>query len=250
MNPALESARHTLQNAHRIVCFSGAGLSAESGISTFRDTETDALWSRFDPMMLASQQGFAENPVRVIDWYNWRRNKLANAAPNPGHYALASRPDILQVTQNVDDLLERAGVSPTRLYHLHGTITEDRCNAHCGYHERVDLASPPGLRKCPRCGAPMRPSVVWFGESLPDEVWSAARGHCENSDCLLVVGTSAAVYPAASLIELAKRRGASVIVVNTQPSGASSLADHELIGPAGVILPQLFGMYSHASDED
>lgn len=250
MNPTLESARHTLKNARRIVCFSGAGLSAESGISTFRDTETDALWSRFDPMMLASPEGFADDPIRVIDWYNWRRNKLANASPNPGHYALASRTDIIQVTQNVDDLLERAGVSPTRLYHLHGTITQDRCNADCGYHERVDLSAPPGLRKCPRCGAPMRPSVVWFGESLPDEVWNAARGYCENSDCLLVVGTSAAVYPAASLIELAKQRGANVIVVNTHPSGASSLADLELIGPAGVILPQLFGMYTHSPDED
>lgn len=247
MNPRLESARDALRNARRIVCFSGAGLSAESGISTFRDTETHALWSRFDPMMLASPQGFADNPVRVIDWYNWRRNTLANASPNPGHYALASRPNIIQVTQNVDDLLERAGVSPTRLYHLHGTITEDRCHAQCGYHERVDLASPPGLRDCPRCGAPMRPSVVWFGESLPDDVWNSARGHCENADCLLVVGTSAAVYPAASLIELAKRRGATVIVVNTQASGASDLADHELIGPGGVILPQLFGIYSHGN---
>ncbi len=248
MNASLEHARHTLQNARRIVCFSGAGLSAESGISTFRDTETDALWSRFDPMMLASPEGFADNPARVIDWYNWRRDKLAKASPNPGHYALASRPDILQVTQNVDDLLERAGVSPSRIYHLHGTITEDHCNARCGYHERIDLAAPPSLRACPRCGGRLRPSVVWFGEHLPEDVWSTATGHCQNADCLLVVGTSAAVYPAASLIDLAKRRGASVIVINTQPSGASDLADHELIGPAGVLLPQLFGLYQHPVD--
>ncbi len=249
MNTLIDAARAALQSAHRIVCFSGAGLSAESGISTFRDSETDALWSRFDPMVLASQQGFADNPTRVIEWYNWRRHKLANASPNPGHYALASRPDIIQVTQNVDDLLERAGVSPTRAYHLHGTITQDHCNARCGYHERVDLRAPPGLRACPECGAPMRPSVVWFGEQLPDTVWNTAQGHCDNADCLLVVGTSAAVYPAASLIERAKRRGACVIVINTQPSGASDLANHELIGPSGGLLPQLFGIYRHHDDE-
>lgn len=241
MPTLLKQARQHLADAQRIVCFSGAGLSAESGISTFRDTETDALWSRFDPMVLASPKGFADDSERVIAWYNWRRQRLAAAAPNPGHIALAARTDIVQITQNVDDLLERAGVSDTRLHHLHGRIIEDRCHRDCGYRERVSLQDPPGLRDCPQCGARMRPSVVWFGESLPDQVWELARFHCENADCLLVVGTSAAVYPAASLIEYAKRQGASVIVINTQASGASSLADIELIGPAGKLLPALLG---------
>lgn len=235
----LENARSLLRHARKTICFSGAGLSAESGISTFRDTETDALWSRFDPMQLASPEGFASQPQRVIDWYNWRRNKLANAEPNPGHLALAQHPEIVQITQNVDDLLERAGVAYAGIVHLHGTITEDRCHGACGYHERIVLASPPGLRNCPRCGAPMRPSVVWFGESLPTRSWASAQQHCEQADCLLVVGTSAEVYPAASLIHYAKRHGASVIVVNTQPSGASGMADIELIGPAGSLLPAL-----------
>lgn len=236
---SLNNARQLLQNAHHIVCFSGAGLSAESGISTFRDTETDALWSRFDPMRLASPEGFADDPIRVIDWYNWRRAKLANASPNAGHLALAARPDIIQITQNVDDLLERAGVTPDNIIHLHGTIVEDRCHHACGYHERIKLASPPDLRDCPHCGAQMRPAVVWFGENLPEREWATAQRACEQADCLLVVGTSAAVYPAASLIGYAKSKGASVIVINTQPSGASSLADHELIGQAGALLPLL-----------
>lgn len=235
----LDKALILLQQARKTVCFSGAGLSAESGISTFRDTETDALWSRFDPMRLASPEGFADNPQRVIDWYNWRRNRLAKAVPNPGHVALAQRPDIVQITQNVDDLLECAGVNRECIVHLHGTITEDRCHDECGYHEQVDLGTPPGLRDCPRCGAPMRPAVVWFGENLPAAAWSRAQRHCEQADCLLVVGTSAAVYPAASLIDHAKRHGATVIVVNTQPSGASGLADIELIGQAGSLLPAL-----------
>lgn len=238
-NQTLNNARHLLQTARRIVCFSGAGLSAESGISTFRDTETDALWSRFDPMRLASPEGFADDPIRVIDWYNWRRAKLANASPNAGHLALAARPDIIQITQNVDDLLERAGITPDNIIHLHGTIIEDRCHHACGYRERIKLVSPPDLHDCPNCGAPMRPAVVWFGENLPEREWAAAQRACEQADCLVVVGTSAAVYPAASLIDYAKRKGASVIVVNTQPSGASSLADHELIGQAGVLLPML-----------
>lgn len=239
MSDPMALAQEILRNAQRSVCFSGAGLSAESGISTFRDTETDALWSRFDPMTLASPEGFAENPERVIDWYNWRRGRLASANPNPGHFALAARSNILQITQNVDDLLERAGIAQSQILHLHGSIIEDRCHHSCGYRERVDLQNPPKLRNCPKCGARMRPGVVWFGESLPDLQWNEAQSACESADCLLVVGTSAAVYPAASLISLAKRHGASVIVVNTHPSGASGLADIELIGLSGQLLPEL-----------
>ncbi|HVK99261.1 MAG TPA: Sir2 family NAD-dependent protein deacetylase, partial [Dongiaceae bacterium] len=108
----LNSARTLLQDAGTVVCFSGAGLSAESGIATFRDTETHALWSRFDPMKLASPEGFAESPTTVIDWYNWRRQTLAAAQPNAGHRALATQQGLVQITQNVVDLLERAGCNP------------------------------------------------------------------------------------------------------------------------------------------
>jgi len=236
---ALASARALLAQCRKIVCFSGAGLSAESGIATFRDTETDALWSRFDPTELASPEGFAAHPQRVIDWYNWRRQKVATAQPNPAHEALAQRPDIIQVTQNVDDLLERAGCKPEAVIHLHGHITHDRCHQRCGFQQKIDLAQPPGLRNCPMCNAPLRPAVVWFGETLPEFAWRQAEQHCQDADCLLVIGTSATVYPAAGLIQLTKACGGKVLVINTQPSGASQLADMELIGPCGDWLPQL-----------
>ncbi|MCG8673419.1 MAG: NAD-dependent deacylase [Pseudomonadales bacterium] len=235
----IQQAKQFLEQASRVACFSGAGLSADSGVATFRDSETHALWSQFDPMELASPEGFADNPRRVIDWYNWRREQLSNVEPNPGHTALAKQRDLVQITQNVDDLLERAGLDTKRILHLHGTITHDHCN-HCGYSEAVELSQSPSYRFCKKCHqGEMRPSVVWFGESLPDEAWRQADQLCRNIDVLMVVGTNASVYPAAGLIEIAKRHGASVVIVNTQASDASHLADIELIGKSGVILPSL-----------
>lgn len=236
---ALEKARQILQQTHAVCCFSGAGLSAESGISTFRDTETHALWSRFDPMKLASPEGFAENPGQVIDWYNWRRQTLFSATPNPGHQALANVPGLIQITQNVDDLLERAGCAPEQVIHLHGDITQDRCHDGCGYRETIDLQNPPALRRCPRCDGWLRPAVVWFGETLPEHDWQRAESLVRQCDTLLVVGTSASVYPAAGLIHLARRHNARIILINTQPSDASHLADIELTGPSGQWLPLL-----------
>jgi NAD-dependent deacetylase len=238
MIDSLSEARTLLESATRIATFSGAGLSAESGISTFRDVETDALWARFDPLELASPEGFAANAERVIDWYNWRRSKLAVVEPNAAHCALA-RSDMVHITQNVDDLLERAGVAAERIHHLHGTITKDRCNAACGYEDVVDLASAPPLRKCPSCNALMRPAVVWFGERLPKDVWNRAEALCSAIDCLIVIGTSASVFPAAGLVATAKHAGSRIVVVNAQPSGASSSADIELIGKAAAVLPEL-----------
>jgi NAD-dependent deacetylase len=202
----MREARAALAVARRSAVFSGAGLSAESGIATFRGNDGDALWSQFNPMELASAAGFDDNPARVIDWYNWRRGRLANARPNAAHVALAQHPRLVQITQNVDDLLERAGVPASGVLHLHGTIGRDRCNGGCGYEEAVDLGEPPPLRRCPRCGAYLRPAVVWFGEALPPVVWQEAQQLCTALDCLVVVGTSATVYPAAGLIEQAAAR--------------------------------------------
>ena len=239
MSDLVASARRLVQEARRIVSFSGAGLSAESGVPTFRDAATGGLWSKYDPMRLASAEGFIADPRLVIEWYAMRRRAIAAAQPNAAHRELAQWRDMTHVTQNVDDLLERAGAVAGGIIHLHGTIGRDHCFARCGFEELIDMANPPGLRDCPACGAPVRPGVVWFGETLAPEAWSRAEQSCRECDLLLVIGTSAEVYPAAGLISLARYRGAKVIVINTQPSGASGLADIELIGKAGEILPSI-----------
>lgn len=233
----MDTARALVRRAQRPVSFSGAGLSAESGIATFRGGD-DSLWSKYDPIQLASEDGFLVNPSLVTDWYASRRRALAEAKPNSGHVALANAPRWLHVTQNVDNLLERAGAMPDTVMHLHGSLLADRCLRACGYQVDVDMAAPPGLRDCPQCGAPMRPTVVWFGEALPEPVWAAATAAIEQCDLLLVVGTSAAVYPAAGLIEVARRRGASVICVNPEDAVTSG-ADVFLRATAAETLPLL-----------
>ena len=233
----IAQARSLVESAARIVSLSGAGLSVESGIPTFRDAAGQGLWSRLDPTRLASPEGFADNPQLVMDWYAMRRREIAGAEPNAAHVALAARADVTNVTQNVDDLLHRAGAD--QVIQLHGRIDRDRCHAACGPVEPIDMADPPGLRSCPACGASMRPDVVWFGEMLPPLAWESAERACASCDLMLVIGTSAVVHPAAGLIYIAKRGGARIIIVNTHPSAASRLADIELIGPAGEIVPQL-----------
>ncbi len=233
----IDAARTLVGSAARIVTFSGAGLSAESGVPTFRDADTNGFWTDYDPAKLASPEGFAEDPELVYNWYNERRRNIAEVQPNPAHLALAAQPDIINVTQNIDDLLHRAGAK--RVIQLHGTLATDHCNAGCGFQESVNIADPPPLRSCPDCGNRLRPSVVWFGERLPSRAWAEAEEACLGCDLLLVVGTAAEVYPAAGLIGLAQRSGARIVVVNTNPSAAGEIADIELTGPAGEILPML-----------
>ena len=232
----LEDAVAALRKADRPVTFSGAGLSAESGIPTFREAQT-GLWARYDPMTLASPGGFAADPELVINWYNERRRTIAAARPNPAHLAMAERPDMVHITQNVDNLLERAGAAD--IVHLHGTINQDKCSAECGHREVIDLADPPPLRPCRRCGRMMRPAVVWFGEHLPRTEWLRADELAAHADVFVVIGTSAQVYPAAGLITTARANGATVIVVNIEPDSAPGI---HLTGPAGQIVPQLFQM--------
>jgi len=240
MENLLSQARALLQGSATVTVFSGAGLSAESGLSTFRDKQDDALWSRFDPRELASVTGFEKDPGRVIEWYNWRRKIHADALPNAGHRALARHKAFLHVTQNVDNLLEQAGVSPGNIQHLHGTITRDRChNPDCSHEEPVDLASPAPMRQCPLCGQLMRPAVVWFGENLPESTWMQSRELCRQTDCLLVAGTSATVYPAAGLVLLARQHGSKIIVIDTGESRAGEHADIKLTGRCGELLPVL-----------
>jgi NAD-dependent deacetylase len=249
IDAGLQAARELLAASRAVAAFSGAGLSAESGLSTFRDPDGDALWARFDPTELASVAGFEANPQRVIDWYNWRRARLSEVQPNAAHRALAAQPRMIQITQNVDHLLEQSGVAGQRVLHLHGSILDDRCqNPGCDYRERVDLETAQSLRGCPRCGAPMRPAVIWFGENLPQATWMQAQQLCTRLDCLLVIGTSATVYPAAGLVALARASGSRIIVVDPNPDVASTAADVHLAAAAGTVLPRLLDGFDLTSN--
>ena len=237
---ALAEAAGRVAHAQRVACLTGAGVSAESGVATFRDAQT-GLWSRFNPQQLASQAGFAADPDTVWQWYMARLDAADAAQPNLGHVALAQLaqlvPHFKLVTQNVDDLHERAG--STDVIHLHGSIARFRCN-RCGQPHALTGAeraatTPP---RCRYCGDRVRPAVVWFGELLPETALHAAWRAAETCDVLLVVGTSGVVYPAAQLPFLAKEQGAAVIEINPEP-GAAALADVVLAGPSGVVAPAL-----------
>lgn len=238
----MDDVTQLLRRARRVTVLTGAGISAESGIPTFRDALT-GLWASYDAEQLATPQAFRRNPELVWDWYAERRAKVSDAKPNPGHYALAVLerrvPEFLLLTQNVDGLHQEAG--SRKVVELHGNIRRVRC-ADCGVvAERWD---DPGARppRCARCGGMLRPDVVWFGEYLPAGALEAGRHAAEHCDVFLSVGTSNLVEPAASLPWHAHRHGAEVIVVNTTAEGQRSGARiHHLVGKAGEVLPDLVG---------
>lgn len=222
---------------------SGAGISAESGVPTFRD-DKNGLWARFDPYELASIDGWLQNPERVWGWYLWRHYLASCVEPNDGHRAIAAwqdHADVTVVTQNVDNLHERAGSDP--VHHVHGSIFEFRC-ATCAlpYSGKLPEMSEPVLELEPPscgCGGLIRPAVVWFGEQLPEEPWQRAVEATQSADALVVVGTSAIVYPAAGLPELALARGATVVEVNPEPTPLSRRATISLRETASQALPGL-----------
>jgi NAD-dependent deacetylase len=226
-----------------IAVLTGAGMSAESGIPTFRDAMS-GLWSRFDPAQLASEEGFRADPQRVWDWYAERRDGVRAAQPNAGHRALAAfanaHPGVLSViTQNVDDLHQRAGNADA--IRLHGDILEDRwfapCAKRCG---RAPSSALPGRPpRCADCGQFVRPGVVWFGEMLPPHALEAAERAAASCRVLLVVGTSGAVWPAAGLASHARRAGAFVAIVNPHASEIDGEAHAVLRGTAATVLPAL-----------
>lgn len=237
----LVRAAAILAAARCITVLTGAGVSAESGVATFRDAQT-GLWSRFDPQQLASQEGFAADPGLVWRWYTHRLAMVEAAQPNPGHWALARLellvPQFLLVTQNVDDLHERAGNH--RVIHLHGHIGRFHCNGcQTPYTLRPGDREAPLPPTCPHCTDYIRPSVVWFGEMLPEQEMQEAWRAAEQCDVLLVIGTSGVVYPAAQLPAIARRRGAHIIEINTERSALSDLASVLLLGPSGELLPSL-----------
>ncbi|MGA9874042.1 MAG: NAD-dependent deacylase [Rhodococcus sp. (in: high G+C Gram-positive bacteria)] len=232
------------RSARRVAVLTGAGVSAESGIPTFRDAQT-GLWSNFEPTDLASTEGWARDSDLVWGWYQWRAELVRRSDPNAGHFAIAEwqrRTHLDIATQNVDDLHERAG--STVLAHVHGSLFDPRCS-ECGVHsqpdtgpscEHADRIPPP---PCPECGGPMRPGAVWFGEKLPEEEWAAAVMAVEHADLVLVVGTSGVVYPFAGLPAMARSTGAAVVEINPVETEISDMADHRWRTTAAVGLPAL-----------
>jgi NAD-dependent deacetylase len=230
-----------LQEAKRVVVLTGAGVSAESGVPTFRDS--NGLWEGHRVEDVATPRAFQRNPDLVWRFYNQRRENLQHVSPNPGHYALAELERLIEspgqftlITQNVDGLHRRAG--SRNVLEIHGNISRTRCTG-CGEVVDQGLESLPALPRCANCSGLLRPDIVWFEEMLPEDVWAQSAAATAMCDLFLAVGTSAVVYPAAGLIAAAKNAGAHVIEVNRVATTASSISTICLHALAGELLPQL-----------
>jgi NAD-dependent deacetylase len=239
--PAIAAALIGRMRKARFICaLTGAGISAESGVPTFRDAQT-GMWAQFDPLELATPDAFRRNAKLVWDWYAWRRELVAGAAPNAGHRALAAiqtaKPDFLVITQNVDGLHQAAG--STNVVELHGNIQRVKCSRDGTIVATWDDSSPREAPRCAQCGAFLRPDVVWFEETLPDDALARAERAARDCDVLLVVGTAAEVYPAAMLPAYAGHHGAAIVEINPNPTRLTDRVDFVLRGPSGIVLPAL-----------
>lgn len=246
-----------VRDARRVVVLTGAGMSAESGVPTFREVQT-GLWERFSAEDLATPEAFDANPALVWTWYRWRQALIGQVSPNPGHMALAHWQHRLRstggelsiVTQNVDDLHERA--ESEVLGHLHGSIAVHRCidcaePAQLPAPQYDGFTAPPAPEEpphCPLCTGFLRPGVVWFGEMLPMEAFESATAAIRQADCILVVGTSGMVQPAASLPLLGLERGTPLVEINPETTDLTELMDYSLRGPSGRLLPELLSTFS------
>jgi len=246
LSPRLQAV---LARAELVVAFTGAGISAESGVPTFRGV--DGIWKKMRPEELASMDGFLANPSLVWEWYQHRRTIVHAVQPNAGHQALVDMenifPQVTIVTQNIDNLHRRAGSN--RVIELHGNIERNYC-LQCGARYGEELAvRPDSAPTCSRCGGLVRPDVVWFGEMLPEDAWEEAMHACEAADILISIGTSSVVYPAASLPMAAKRSGSFLLEVNPEPTPLTPSVDEYLPGPAGTVLPLLVDRARHLRTE-
>lgn len=252
LSAEVQRAATLLAGQEEICILTGAGISAESGIPTFRDKQT-GLWQHYRAEDLATPTAFVRDPKLVWSWYQWRRQLVQDKKPNPAHYALAkwqhnsrkvSKQSITLVTQNVDDLHEQAGSTVT---HLHGHLWRNRCH-DCGtpFEHGADvldsskdtISFDDALITCQHCDGYIRPDIVWFGESLPMQAWQTAEEAAANCKVFISIGTSSLVYPAAGLAQLAKRNGAKIIEINPDPT-PNTIVDITLAANAGVIMPLL-----------
>jgi NAD-dependent deacetylase len=228
-----------LQHAQHVAVLTGAGISAESGIPTFRDAQS-GTWARFNPEDLATRAGFQRDPALVWQWYAERRARVREVEPNAGHRALAAIerrvPRFTLITQNIDGLHQRAGSAS--VIELHGSLSRVKCFDEDVVVERWDETGdvPP---RCPRCGGMLRPDVVWFGELLPHLALEAAKDACQTCDLFFSIGTSGVVEPAASMPIWAMQAGATVAFLNLEVRPQESPRLYRMNGPAGVLLPAL-----------
>ncbi len=245
----IKEVKQLIQKAKRVCILTGAGVSAESGISTFREAQDGTgLWSQYDPQQLASLDGFLQDPEKVWQWYQWRREVNQDKKPNPAHLAIAQwqkqakasgKQEVTLITQNVDGLHQKAGSTPDlyQVIDIHGNIWQNHC-LQCGEKHFGDVSGLQQVPECQTCGGQVRPSVVWFGEALDEKKWQAAETAAYCCDLFLSIGTSSQVYPAAGLMMLAKSQGAKIVEINPEPT-QSSVVDYQVVAKAGEVLPQL-----------
>jgi NAD-dependent protein deacetylase/lipoamidase len=243
----LQKLAEIITNCSVGAVLTGAGISAESGVPTFRGKE--GLWGKFRPEQLATMEAFIASPEIVWEWYNWRRQLIGEVKPNPGHYALCELESFFDsftlITQNVDNLHRLAG--STEILELHGNIYRNKCS-ECStvLDEGMDIA-PDSIPVCEKCGGKIRPDVVWFGEMLPEDIINEAFARAESAEVFLSVGTSALVHPAASLPLVAKRAGATLVEINPEETPMSHLADFYFPAKSGEMLPELITLLEQRS---
>jgi NAD-dependent deacetylase len=235
-----------LKHVGSVCVLTGAGISAESGVATFRGV--DGLWSKLKPEELANFDAFMRNPELVWEWYSYRRKIIHDVKPNAAHYALAQMEKLVKeftlITQNIDNLHYRAGNK--QVLELHGNIERSYC-VDCGkFVENIEVAAEKILPRCLSCNGLIRPDVVWFGEMLPEGVFETAAKAARQCELFFAIGTSAVVYPAAGLPMTAKNEGAYIVEVNTERTEISHIVNETLIGKAGEVLPQIVTIIEEA----
>lgn len=239
-----EALIEVLRSSRHVCVLTGSGVSAESGVPTFREAQT-GLWEKFDPHELATPEAFLRDPELVWKWYRWRRELVDKAKPNAGHKALVELAEQVEectlVTQNIDGLHQRAG--STNVIEFHGNIFEDRCFVEgCVVTDEYEKSAT--VPTCPGCGSNLRPGVVWFGEAIPESALHNSMTAASNCDLFLSIGTSSLVWPAAGLADTARAAGATIVEVNPDTTPLSGSSDFRLVGPAGSMLPAMLSAYA------